>query len=184
MDSRLRKSLFSFSMVFIGSLTISACGSDSDNITDTPSEIQLNLGAIKSAYYDGQSDGLLAGLGLTRLTSSSPPGYVNSSYPTGSELRKNAIYTNYLALVNQGDGLFGVEYGPKDDTKFPGHEYLAYVGTGINRATLMVQIPDDFNMQSPCIIAAPSSGSCGVYGAIGTSGAWGIEKIVRLPIQI
>ena len=176
MNSTVIKKQFYLPVIFIGLLILAACGSDSDKSTDEDTAIEFNLSAIKSLYYDGQSDGLIAGLGLTGLTSHIPPGYIDSNTPTQSELRRNAIYANYLALVNQGDGLFGIEYGPKDDTKYPGHEYLVYVGSGINRATIMVQIPDDFNMQAPCIVAAPSSGSRGVYGAIGTSGAWGIEK--------
>ena len=40
----------------------------------------------------------------------------------------------------------------------------------------MAQIPDSFDVQNPCMITAPSSGSRGVYGAIGTAGEWGLKK--------
>ncbi len=164
-----RKRLYTLMLVASMSL-MGGCGSD-----DTVAPVPFELGDITTSYYDGVSDGLLAGLGLSGLKGAAP-GYVDTENPTKAELRKNTIYVNYTALVNQSDGLFGEEYGPVNDTKYAGHEYLAFVGEGINRATLMVQIPDAFNVEAPCIVAAPSSGSRGIYGAIGTSGAWGIEK--------
>ncbi len=56
--------------------------------------------------------------------------------------------------------------------------YLAYVddGTGRKNVTVMVQIPSNFDRNSPCIVTGPSSGSRGVYGAIGTAGDWGLKR--------
>ena len=42
--------------------------------------------------------------------------------------------------------------------------------------TVMVQVPDGFDPARPCIVTGPSSGSRGIYGAIGTSGEWGLKK--------
>src|SRR5262249_14229838 len=58
-----------------------------------------------------------------------------------------------------------------------GCEYLAYAddGTGRKNVTLMVQIPDAFDSSHACIITGHSSGSRGVYGAIGTSSEWGLK---------
>jgi len=42
--------------------------------------------------------------------------------------------------------------------------------------TLMVQVPDSFNPAAPCIVTGTSSGSRGIYGAIGTSGDWGLKR--------
>ena len=158
-----RKRLYTMMLVASASL-IGGCGSDSDSTE-----------AIDPNYYDGVSDGLLGGLGLSGIQGGAP-GYLDAENPTKAELRKNAIHANYTALVAQGDGLFGVEYGPSDDTQYAGYEYLAYVGEGLNRAIVMVQIPNSFNVEEPCIVAGPASGSRGVYGAIGTAGAWGLEK--------
>jgi len=86
--------------------------------------------------------------------------------------------------VSSGGG-FGRLYGPniKADGSdgqglISGHEYLAYAdnGRGRRNVTLMVQIPDSFNPAEPCIVTAPSSGSCGIYGAIGTAGDWGLKN--------
>jgi len=158
-----RKRLYTMMLVASASL-MGGCGSDSDSTE-----------AIDPNYYDGVSDGLLGGLGLSGIQGAAP-GYLDAENPTKAELRKNAIHANYTALVAQGDGLFGVEYGPSDDTQYAGYEYLAYVGEGLNRAIVMVQIPNSFNVEEPCIVAGPASGSRGVYGAIGTAGAWGLEK--------
>lgn len=39
----------------------------------------------------------------------------------------------------------------------------------------MVQVPASFNPAQPCIVTATSSGSRGIYGAIGTAGEWGLK---------
>jgi hydroxybutyrate-dimer hydrolase len=41
---------------------------------------------------------------------------------------------------------------------------------------MMVQVPSTFSAAAPCIVTAASSGSRGVYGAIGTAGEWGLKR--------
>ena len=139
--------------------------------------------------YDGVSDDLLtAGLGKTGMGSATPPGFVDAANPTAAELRRRAIYTNYRALIDPSvAGGYGRLYGPNigndgNDTggegKIAGKELLAYAddGTGKQNVVLMVQIPASFDRARPCIVTAPSSGSRGVYGAIGTAGDWGLKR--------
>jgi hydroxybutyrate-dimer hydrolase len=137
-------------------------------------------GSVKITHYDGTDDDLLtAGLGAAGLQGAAPP-VTDASDP--AQLRRLAIYGNYRALVDvTPGGGYGVLYGPGlggGDGKIPGTEYLAFSGgaTGDENVTLMVQIPDSFDPERPCIVTGPSSGSRGVYGAIGTSGEWGLEK--------
>lgn len=145
-------------------------------------------GPVHSQTYDGNSDDLLtAGLGASGLAGPAP-GFANPASPTAAELRKLAIWTNYRALVDiAANGGYGTLYGPnvtKDGVvttgsgKIPGKEFIAYAddGSGRQNVVLMVQIPDTFNPDSPCIITATSSGSRGVYGAIATSGEWGLKR--------
>ncbi len=84
-------------------------------------------------------------------------------------------------------GGYGVLYGPNIDLdgsntlgegKVAGEECIAYADDGTSRknATMMVQIPASFAPDHPCIITAPSSGSRSVYGAIGTTGEWGLKR--------
>ena len=155
----------------------------SSNANDRPAFLR---GAIESASYDGSSNDLLTGgLGRAGLAGASPALTAN---PTVAQLRTVAIYNNYRALVDiAANGGYGTLYGPNVDAggtattgegKIAGDEHIVFAddGSGRQNVTLMVQIPSTFNPQSPCIVTAASSGSRGVYGAIGTSGEWGLKR--------
>ena len=102
-------------------------------------------------------------------------------------LRRRAIYVNYRGVIDfSAAGGYGTLYGPNIDIngadtlgegKIAGKEWLAYVddGTGKKNVTIMVQVPANFDRANPCIVTGPSSGSRGVYGAIGTAGDWGLK---------
>ncbi len=142
---------------------------------------------VGPAVYDGTSDDLLtAGLGKTGM-SGAAPGFADPLHPTVAELRRRAIYVNYRGVIDPTSaGGFGRLYGPNIDIngndtlgegRIAGREYLAYAddGTGRKNVTLIVQIPATFDRKNACIVAGPSSGSRGVYGAIGTAGDWGLK---------
>lgn len=146
-------------------------------------------GPIAVTVFDGVSDDLLtAGLGASGLQSPVAPGFADPAHPTVAELRRLAIYNNYRALVDPTTGGgYGVLYGPSVDLtgnntlgegKIPGKEFLAFAddGSGRENVTLMVQVPVSFDPENPCIVTAPSSGSRGMYGAIGTAGDWGLKR--------
>jgi hydroxybutyrate-dimer hydrolase len=143
----------------------------------------------KRLAYDGTNDDLLtAGLGKSGLGSATAPGFVNPTSPTAAELRKSAIWNNYRAIVDVSPkGGYGVLYGPNVDAsgqdtlgegRVAGVEYVALAddGSGTKNVTLMVQIPNNWNRNRPCIVTGASSGSRGVYGAIGSSGEWGLKR--------
>lgn len=152
------------------------------------------IGEIRMQHYDGVGDDLLtAGFGLDGIRSASAP--TVSTPPTAAELRRRAILVNYRALVDtSAAGGFGTLYGPMisvsaDGTvtrpsdsaaagRIAGTEYLAYADRGNDggNVTLMVQVPAHFDPKKPCIVTGASSGSRGIYGAIGTSGEWGLQK--------
>ena len=138
---------------------------------------------ILHTRYDGNADDLLtAGLGKTGLGLAQPPVVGDAKAPTVAELRRRAIHANYRALADMSPaGGYGVLYGPNIDLsgkdtlgegKVAGDEYL----TLFDGATLMVQVPNSFDPKNPCIVTATSSGSRGIYGAIGTSGEWGLKR--------
>lgn len=152
---------------------------------DPPSFLR---GPVLANFYDGITNDLLtAGLGKTGLQGAAP-GFADPLNPTAEELRRSAIYNNYRALVDiTTAGGYGVLYGPNIDLdgndtlgegRIAGHEYLAYAddGTGEQNVTMMVQVPASFDPANPCIVTATSSGSRGVYGAIATSGEWGLKR--------
>ena len=115
------------------------------------------------------------------------PGAIDPTDP--AQLRRLAIYNNYRALVDtSGGGGYGSLYGPTVDAPAgsgPGRPDLRLGVSGATTGavtardvTMMVQIPEFFGQagRPACIVTGPSSGSRGVYGAIGTSGEWGLKK--------
>ncbi|PHV16860.1 D-(-)-3-hydroxybutyrate oligomer hydrolase [Janthinobacterium sp. BJB303] len=167
-------------------LLLAACGSN-----HAPEELNRMpgyLGTIARADYDGKSNDLLtAGLGKTGLAGATPL-YANAEQPTPVELRRNAIYANYRAVLDiAANSGYGTLYGPNVDAAgnvgggeglIAGSEYIAYAddGTGKKNVTLMVQVPSSFDPDHACIVTGTSSGSRGIYGAIGSSGEWGLKK--------
>jgi hydroxybutyrate-dimer hydrolase len=141
---------------------------------------------IIHTIYDGVSNDLLtAGLGTTGLGSATAPGFADPLHPTAEELRRSAIYNNYRGLIDPTPGGgYGTLYGPNvkpdgtvtaSEGLIAGDEYIAYEQDGHGRVTMMVQVPGSFDPMNGCIVAAPSSGSRGVYGAIATAGEWGLK---------
>ncbi|QCP14826.1 D-(-)-3-hydroxybutyrate oligomer hydrolase [Pseudoduganella umbonata] len=171
-------------------LLLGACGSDDDD--DEPEVLNQKpswLGTISTASYDGTSDDLLtAGLGTSGLAAAAPPAYNDPANPTARELRRNAIFANYRAVLDiAANSGYGTLYGPNVNAAgvatngsgmVAGTEYLAYTddGTGRQNVTLMVQVPNGFDPVNPCIVTGTSSGSRGVYGAIGSAGEWGLKN--------
>jgi hydroxybutyrate-dimer hydrolase len=156
-------------------------------MAQTPNVKPVFLGEIHTTCYDGVTDDLLtAGLGKTGLAGAAP-GFINPLQPTPAELRRRAIWTNYRAVLDiTAAGGYGTLYGPNVDIngnvtssegKIAGCEHIAYAddGSGKKNVTLMVQIPNTFDSRNACIVTAHSSGSRGVYGAIGASGEWGLK---------
>ncbi len=170
-------------------LALSACGGsdDAENRNIKPTY----MGTVTSSSYDGSSDDLLtAGLGKTGLGAATSVALtpVDPLKPTSAELRKLAIFNNYRAILDiSAAGGYGTLYGPNVDAKgvittsegkIAGTEYIAYSddGTGKQNITMMVQVPATFNPANACIVTGTSSGSRGVYGAIGSSGEWGLKN--------
>ena len=182
------------------STVLSACGGSSEsaenkNVKPSSSKSAEDkndkpsyLGVVASATYDGNTNDLLtAGLGKTGLGGVAPTA-LDPLNPTPAELRKLAIFNNYRAILDiSAAGGYGTLYGPNVDAqgvittsegKIAGTELIAYSddGTGKQNVTMMLQIPDTFNPANACIVTGTSSGSRGIYGAIGSSGEWGLKN--------
>jgi hydroxybutyrate-dimer hydrolase len=165
------------------------CGGGSTKVVIGAGDYEVNVrpafvaGTPATASYDGSADDLLTGgLGRAGLASAVAP--TLSATPTAAELRKLAIHTNYRAIVDTtAGGGYGTLYGPNVDVngvagsgdgKIAGSETIAYTTSG--NVTMMVQVPGSFSVASACIVSAASSGSRGVYGAIGSAGEWGLKR--------
>jgi hydroxybutyrate-dimer hydrolase len=176
-------------------LTLPVFGGDRDdrNVEHDSSHDRVNrkpayLGPVLTTSYDGNIDDLLtAGLGKTGLGGIAPAA-ADPLNPTPAELRKIAIFNNYRAILDiTAGGGYGSLYGPNVDAKgavtasegkIAGSEHIAYSddGSGRQNVTMMVQVPSTFDVANPCIVTGTSSGSRGIYGAIGSSGEWGLKN--------
>jgi hydroxybutyrate-dimer hydrolase len=167
-------------------LALGALGGCSHTSEPTSAVQPSFLVGLSQTHYDGLNDDLLtAGLGRSGLESPIPPAISNP--PTPSELRRLAIYNNYRALLDTTEaGGYGTFYGPNvaaDGTVgagqglIAGTEFVAYSddGSGRHNVTMVVQVPDTFTAANACIVAAASSGSRGVYGAMSTA-EWGLKR--------
>jgi hydroxybutyrate-dimer hydrolase len=167
---------------------IAACGGGGSSNTGSLNIKPGFVGVITMTTYSGTTDDLAtAGLGKTGLGAAAAPAPANPAAPTAVELRRIAYFNNYRAILDiNPKGGYGSLYGPNIDIngndtlgegKIAGNEYLAYAddGTGVKNVTMMVQIPTSFNRDKPCIVTAVSSGSRGVYGAVGSAGEWGLK---------
>lgn len=145
--------------------------------------------AVGAGNTAATQDLLTGGLGRAGLQAGvAAPTFADPANPTALELRRNAIQANYRGLVDVlPNGGYGTLYGPNvaaDGTVttnaglIPGREYYASYedGSSTNRTIMAVQIPDSFDQANPCLVLGPSSGSRGVYGAIGTSAEWALKR--------
>ena len=168
----------------LATVALTAAWADANN-----DKRKVKFSVLSWVVYDGITDDLLTGgLGKDGLAAATPPTFADPLNPTAAELRRLAIYGNYRALIDTTDGGgYGRLYGPNvtadgdvtgDQGLVPGLEVIAFAhdGSGRKNVTMMVQVPDNFDPDKPCIVTAPSSGSRGVYGAIGTAGEWGLKN--------
>ena len=174
---------------------LTACGGGSSGPSN---EMPLGITEISATAYPATAVGsggsaasqdlLTGGIGKTGLGAAAAPAYADPANPTVAELRRNALFSNYRGILDPSvKGGYGSLYGPNvtaagvvtaDEGLIPGKEYLAVLddGSGRKKTVIAVQVPDSFNASNPCIVLGPSSGSRGVYGAIGTAGEWGLKK--------
>jgi hydroxybutyrate-dimer hydrolase len=183
----------------LAAATLAACGGGGGNNEHQPDPNVLPQGVTQHSVtaYTATAKGsgttadtqdlLTGGIGKSGLEAAAAPAYADIVNPTALELRRNALYSNYRAILDYTSaGGYGRFYGPNVTTDrtvttgeglIPGREYIASLddGTGHKRVVMAVQIPDSFDRAKPCIVLGPSSGSRGVYGAIGTAGEWGLK---------
>ncbi len=144
--------------------------------------------AVGAGTTAATQDLLTGGLGKTGIGAAAPPAYADPANPTALELRRNALHANYRGILDYTpNGGYGRLYGPNIDLAgndtlgeglIPGVEYMARLddGSGRKNVALAIQIPVGFDPTNPCIVAGPSSGSRGVYGAISSSAEWALKR--------
>lgn len=172
---------------------LAGCGGGSSPSNDLPAGVTqhsvtaYSATAVGSGATAATQDLLTGGIGKSGLGAAAAPAYADAANPTALELRRNALYGNYRGIVDvTAGGGYGTLYGPNVDINgtatasegmIPGTEYIGSLddGSGRKKVVMAVQIPDSFSQSAPCLVLGPSSGSRGVYGAIGTASEWGLK---------
>lgn len=179
----------------LAAAALAGCGGGSSG---PKNELPQGIKELGSTVYPATTPGsgstaaaqdlLTAGLGKTGLGAAAAPAYADPAHPTVLELRRNAIFSNYRGVLDpSAGGGYGLLYGPNlnaagqvtsSEGLIAGRESLAVLddGTGRKQTMIAVQVPDSFNPSAPCVVLGASSGSRGVYGAVGTSSEWGLKK--------
>lgn len=173
---------------------LAACGGSDDPRNELPAGITAVSATTYPATTVGKGDSaatqdlLTGGIGKTGLGLATAPAYADPAKPTAAELRRNALYSNYRGILDgTAAGGYGSLYGPNvtaagavtsNEGLIPGREHVAVLddGSGRKKTVIAVQVPDSFNPSNPCVVLGASSGSRGVYGAIGTAGEWGLKN--------
>lgn len=141
------------------------------------------LGPVAVFRFDGGDDDLLTGGGGASGLSAGPGPLPPDASP--EVLRRHALAHNYRGLIDVSEGGgYGRFFGPtiSGDVgrggRIPGREYrvLSDDGSGAERVALMVQVPDGFSPETGGLVAAASSGSRGIYGAVGVVGEWALKR--------
>jgi hydroxybutyrate-dimer hydrolase len=179
----------------LGAAALVACGggggdAERNTLPDGVTQVSVmtySATSVGSGATAASQDLLTSGIGKTGLGAAAAPAYADATNPTALELRRNALYSNYRGILDpSANGGYGTLYGPNitaagavttSEGLIPGREYLAFLddAAGRKRVTMAVQVPDSFDVANPCVVLGPSSGSRGVYGAIGTAGEWGLK---------
>ena len=142
-----------------------------------PADMQQANPPTQPVVVTEHADLVSAGLGLAGLRGEAPTP-ANPRQPTAQALRQLAVHTQYnsLAAIQTDSGL-----GDFVDTDLPqvgGVEVLSWLALPDmpHRSRVLLQIPETFDAASPCLIAAPASGSRGVYGATPLVAPWALPK--------
>lgn len=127
-------------------------------------------GEVVETRHAGDDDLLSAGLGLQRLRQLPPPA---SPQADAAELRRRAIWSSWRGIAD-----LRPETMPQDLPSVPGREFSAQLRLPGDRRPhrVLLQLPDSFDVQAPCLLVAPASGSRGVYGAIAVAGPVGLAR--------
>ena len=169
------------------SLLLLAC---SPQTTDDSADRALAALDVRPKPAAGDSDVLVtthddlvsAGLSLDELRGASPAPS-DPEAPSADELRAMAFHTqfNSLSALRTADGL-----GTMTEAGLPrvaGVEIMTLrrvLGQDVpgqdHFARALLQIPDSFDEEAPCLVVAPASGSRGVYGAVPLAAPWALPK--------
>jgi len=139
------------------------------------SEAPTSWGEVRETVHRGDDDLLSAGLGLSGLRGPAPR-LTDSDQSEAALLRRLAVHTQYKGLSDlTATGGFAADAALAN---VPGREFQAFArlpGAG-QPFRVLLQLPDAFDPDRPCLVVAPASGSRGVYGALPVAGPWALPR--------
>lgn len=162
-------------LIFFAGLAaaLAGCGPDEPPQKQTDRFAGLDL-SIRTTEHRGDDDLLTAGLGLEGLTGAAPEP-ADAAAPTPEELRRMAVHAawNGIYSLTPAGGLGGLLH---DLPAVPGREFHAFdrVRDAVHPVRVMLQLPDDFDTERPCLVVSPASGSRGIYGAMALAAPWAL----------
>jgi hydroxybutyrate-dimer hydrolase len=118
------------------------------------------------------SDDLLSGgLGRAGLLNPQAPVLADPAAATAAELRRRALHANWRGIADLVRSV--TEIAP-----VPGREFHAYAQLPGARHPhrVLVQVPDGFDLRRPCLVVTATSGSRGIYGAIGSVAHYALPR--------
>lgn len=130
---------------------------------------------IRETVHRDGDDLLSAGLGLAGLRVPAPP-LADDALDEAARLRRVAIHTNWRGLAD-----LSASDGDREGAGLPvitGREFHAFARLpGRSQPfRVLVQLPDAFDPDHPCLVVAPASGSRGIYGGLPVAGPWALPR--------
>ncbi len=176
-------SVKSFLFLPLAAIMLSACEPADDPVPEAepveaePTRLEDQFAMpVRVTEHRDEDDLVSAGLGLEGLTGPTPE-LADPESPTSSELRRLAIYENWRGIgpLSPAAGLGGLL---DSLPHVPGREFHAFLTLpNANQPfRVAVQVPDDFNTDSPCLVVTAASGSRGIYGAISVAAPWALPR--------
>lgn len=153
-------------LILLSTLALGACA------TTAPAP-KVRHQAADSLHHALRADLLTADLGLAGLSDPTPPEVSDDA----DGRRRLAFHSNWRGIADlSASGGFGTLYGGA--APVPGIEIKTWLGEQgmLHPHGVLLQIPDNFDPRRPCLIVAPVSGSRGIYGALASAGAFGLQR--------
>ena len=141
----------------------------------SPAKPHVLASEIRETTHRDGDDLLTAGLGMAGLRGPAPR-VTDMNTNRSMLLRRLAIHANYKGLMDlTATGGFDADATLPE---VPGREFQAFarLDSSGHPFRLLLQLPDSFAPESPCLVVAPSSGSRGIYGGLPVAGPWALPR--------
>lgn len=156
-------------ILLLASLPLAACMNTRPKMTETVAA-ETSTSLRVTTHRDGD-DLLTGGLGRAALLNPLAPNLKDPEHPTAAELRLRALHANWRGIADLVGTVTSIPV-------VPGREFHGYARiSGANQPhRVMVQVPDAFDATKRCLIVTASSGSRGIYGALGSVSLYGLPR--------